>query len=488
MGDEVDPTAAPRDPTVPPSSIEAEDPFLGRTVNGRVKIVRAIARGGMGKVYYGEQLALSRPCAVKVLEKRLAGGDAGEFNKRFLLEASTSAKLTHPNVVKIFDYGETEDGVVWLAMEYLDGKTLSQELEGGRLEPGRAINIAMQVARALREAHALGVVHRDMKPGNVFLLTRDDEGDLVTALDFGLVKVAASVEGDDGANLTQIGQIMGSPKYMAPEQSQGHAVDARADIYSLGATLFAMICGRAPFERPNAMATMMAHLSEPVPHLADAAPGVAVPPGLDEILQRCMAKDREQRYASMDELLQALRSYRGPGVAMISGSGPTASGPQQVSSGPSASISSAHMPAVVLPPESARRLPFFVLALTVAIGGVGVLVIDKVLRPEKPETQFESVLTPGAAPRAAPSAPPSASAAPVAIAVLEIVTEPPGARVKEDGLELCASTPCRVTFRGEAADAKLEHLLEVLKPDYRLEKKLVRTGAGSVTIKLSKAK
>ena len=169
---------------------DEDDPLLGTVLLDRVRIERPIARGGMGKVYYGEQVGMKRPCAIKILDPRLAGGgDAVEFARRFLLEASTAAKLTHPNVVTIFDYGETADGGCFIAMEYLEGRSLSDELKKhGAVSPERAIHIARQVCRALREAHALGVVHRDMKPGNVFLVKQDDDDDFVKVLDFGLVK------------------------------------------------------------------------------------------------------------------------------------------------------------------------------------------------------------------------------------------------------------------------------------------------------------
>ena len=186
--------SVPRVSSTPPPVAAAmrddDDPLIGTVLMDRVRIERAIARGGMGKVYYGEQVRMKRPCAIKILDPRLAGGgDAAEFGRRFLLEASVSAKLTHPNVVTIFDYGETEDGRCFIAMEYLEGRTLSDELKkSGPISAERAIHITRQVSRALREAHTLGVVHRDMKPGNVFLLKQDDDDDFVKVLDFGLVK------------------------------------------------------------------------------------------------------------------------------------------------------------------------------------------------------------------------------------------------------------------------------------------------------------
>ena len=248
-----------------------EDPLIGSVLLERVRIDRPIARGGMGKVYYGMQVSMKRPCAIKVLDPRLAGGgDVVDFTRRFLLEASTAARLTHPNVVTIFDYGETADGRCFIAMEYLEGRTLSEELKkNGKLSSERAIHVTRQVARALREAHALGVVHRDMKPGNVFLMKRDDDDDFAKVLDFGLVKETSPT---DGADQTQVGQIMGSPRYMAPEQVQGKAVDARTDVYSVGTMLYAMLAGRPPFDKATDLATMMAQVSDAPPPIQTVAP------------------------------------------------------------------------------------------------------------------------------------------------------------------------------------------------------------------------
>ncbi len=153
------------------------DPLIGAVLLDRVRIVRPIAQGGLAKVYYGEQTRLNRPCAVKVLDPRLVAGDnASEFVRRFLLEASVASKIAHPNVVTIFDYGETPEGGCFIAMEYLEGRSLSDELKvAGRLPPGRAVHIAQQVCRALRAAHEFGNIHRDVKPGNVFLIHQDDD-------------------------------------------------------------------------------------------------------------------------------------------------------------------------------------------------------------------------------------------------------------------------------------------------------------------------
>jgi serine/threonine-protein kinase len=455
---------------------ETEDPLIGRVVNGRVKIISAIARGGMGKVYYGEQVQLGRPCAVKVFDPRAAGADATEFSKRFLLEASISSKLTHPNAITIFDYGQTEDGICYIAMEYLAGLTLGDELrKSGRLEPERAISIAMQIARALREAHSLGVVHRDMKPGNVFLVKGDDNEDFVKVLDFGLVK--QTTPSDEGIH-TQVGQIMGSPKYMAPEQIQGKEVDGRTDIYSLGAVLYTMLTGKPPFDRTNEMAMMLAHVSEAVPPMGNVVPDLMLPPGLEAVVMRCLAKEPAYRFVSMDELLQALRFQ-----------GPTLFGAQTAMYDAIQFPGAAAMappPSIELQePEPARKNALLVwigvgVGALAVVGGVAVFALRMQSTPEAPAVSVSAPL-PVVTPRA------TVSSAPVATAVLHVVTEPAGARVKEDDTEVCAATPCDIGYKGKDADPKAEHFLVITKPGYRLERRTVRAGGERIEIKLSKA-
>ena len=458
-----------------------EDPLLGQVINERVKLVSVIARGGMGKVYKGEQVGLGRACAVKILDPKAASAENEEdFAKRFLLEASVTSKLTHPNAVTIFDYGETKDGVCYIAMEYLEGQTLAEELKrNGRLPPERAVRITQQVCRALREAHAMGVVHRDLKPGNIFLVKRDgEEDDFVKVLDFGLVKETTHAD----TQHTKVGQFMGSPRYMAPEQIQGKAVDARTDIYSLGAVLFAMIAGRPPFDRPNEMATMMAHVSEPAPPLSQVAADVAVPAAIEGIVMRCLAKDPGERFASMEELLAALKLQGGTAYSTASGQQSVAAYVSSTGSG-SGTHRGVDVATAGTPQKKSVSPVWFVLAAAAAAVALVLFL-----------TRGSQEHTDGSAPSARPSASarrdvPAASAsgvreaasavpaarstapaAPLFTAVITIDTDPPGARVKEDGNVKCHPTPCDITYRGNDADASVEHLLEVTLDGYQREK------------------
>jgi serine/threonine-protein kinase len=462
-----------------PVRADIEDPLLGQTIQGRVKIIRPIARGGMGKVYYGEQVSMGRAVAIKVLDPHMAGAEVAEFNKRFLLEASVSSKLTHPNVVTIFDYGETDDGLCFIAMEYLEGCTLAEELKKfGKLPPERAVGIARQVCRALREAHALGVVHRDMKPGNVFLVKHDDEGDFAKVLDFGLVKETHPADGND--QHTQVGQVMGSPRYMAPEQIQGKPVDSRTDIYSLGAMLFTMLCGRPPFDKPNEMSTMMAHVSEPVPFFHTIIPDVMMPEELELIVRKCLEKEPAKRFNSMEEVISALKLQGGSGLATID-------------SGNHVAVSNAALfaPSSLMPPEEpppASNTPK-VVGIVLMLGAAAAATWFFLKPPDAPPVIGGPTPPPATstiASVAPPTPSPSVEAPPVPSAILRVVTDPPGARVKEDNLVVCPSTPCDIVYKGAQADPTIEHLLTIQKADYDTAKKLAKVSASPLTVKLTK--
>lgn len=281
---------------------EVTDELIGRVFNDRFKVLSLLARGGMGRVYKAEQTPLGRAVALKVLDPRHAGEDDDpQFQQRFFLEASVASKLHHPNTVTVFDYGRTSDGIYFIAMELVDGRSIAQELRAVKtMESARVIQIALQIARSLREAHRLDVIHRDLKPGNVLLTRHGDEDDFVKVLDFGLVK-ALDKEGEE--ELTKAGLFMGSPKYMSPEQIRGEEIDGRSDVYSLGVMMYQMLAGRVPFDRDTAVKVLMAHMQEPVPSL----PRSDVPPALEQLTMRCLEKNPNNRPASMDEVIVLLK-------------------------------------------------------------------------------------------------------------------------------------------------------------------------------------
>lgn len=495
---------------------DAVDPLIGRTINDRFTITRLIARGGMGKVYLAEQAPLGRLCAIKVLNPSYNGSAEPEFHRRFFLEASVTSKLSHPNTVTIFDYGVTDDEYYFMAMEYLEGQTLHQAIrKDGLLPEARAVNIVSQICRGLREAHAIGVIHRDLKPANIFLVRHGDEPDFVKILDFGLVKNVLDKAEDQ---ITQTGLFMGSPKYMAPEQIHGAAVDARTDVYSLGVVLCEMLTGRVPFDRATSVSILMAHVSEAPPALTDLNPDALVSVEVEDIVRRCLAKNPADRYASMDDLLMALRVAAGvsmtgqisafpvgrgshPGRAGASGSQPVVlrSGPLALAPGssggilvngsgsvpvhvtgqievhgPSASPSAQSQTPMSLTHDDMPRgigrskKPSYTLpiALTLAavVGGLGGLLAYKVSTapPKVAAGPIETAKPLPSQPVESPavSAPVPSAKPDDRQALLHVESVPPGASVRRDGVELCRATPCDVLLTG--SDAAPDRVLSLV--------------------------
>lgn len=268
---------------------------------GQYALKRKLGEGGMGEVWLAEHALLKRPCAVKFIRPDLAANPATAA--RFAREVQAVTGLTHVNTVRVYDYGRAEDGSFYYVMEYLDGPTLEELVQtNGPLPPGRVVYLLRQVCGALAEAHAAGLVHRDLKPGNVIVAALGGQPDVAKLLDFGLVQ---DLSADAGDRLTQIGTVLGTPAFMSPEQAAGEsAVDARGDIYSLGAVAFFALTGRAPFEGKSLGQLLAAHRSEPPPALTD------VPADLAAVVARCLAKDPSDRFASAVDMERALGECR----------------------------------------------------------------------------------------------------------------------------------------------------------------------------------
>jgi serine/threonine-protein kinase len=269
---------------------------------GQYRLVRRLGAGGMGEVYLAEHVLLRRPCAVKVIRAELAG-DPG-MRRRFEQEARAAAALTHPNTCTVFDYGTADDGTFYCAMEYLPGPTLAQLVaRDGPLAPGRAVWLLRQVCGALAEAHSVGLVHRDVKPGNVIVCARGGVPDVAKLLDFGLVQGYASGESAERV-------FAGTPAYASPEQAEGRPLDARSDVYSLGAVAYFLLTGKPPFDRCGDQETMTAHVREPVVPPRTVCP--EVPAGLEAVVLRCLEKDPGRRFPDAAELNRALVACGSP--------------------------------------------------------------------------------------------------------------------------------------------------------------------------------
>ena len=270
-------------------------PEPGTIIDGRYRVVSRIGSGGMADVYLAEDLQLGRQVALKILHRRFA--EDQEFVERFRREASSAAGLSHPNVVNVFDRGETE-GTYYIAMEYLPGESLKALVRrGGAVDPATAIDYVIQILRAARFAHSRGVIHRDLKPHNVIV---DEEG-RVRVTDFGIARAGAS-------DMTQTGSIMGTAQYLSPEQAQGHAVSAASDIYAIGIVLYELLTGTLPFDGETAVTIALKQVSElPMP---PSAVNPAVPPALDAVVLRALAKDPQQRFADAGAFIAALEQAR----------------------------------------------------------------------------------------------------------------------------------------------------------------------------------
>ena len=274
--------------------------LVGQTFGGKYRVISELSQGGMGKIYKAEQIALGRSVAIKVI----VADDDPVANKRFLLEASLTANLDHPNIVKIYDFGRTEDGVLFLVMELIQGENLESWVKNqGPLTPAETLRIGRQLSGALTESHSKKVVHRDIKPANI-IITRRTGGELsATLIDFGLVKNA-----DAAGGLSRTGMIVGTPMYMAPEQLSASGVDDRVDIYTLGLTLFYGLTGRDPYPDRGLSSLMHAQLNEPLEPVSTLSDAMGEGHLLDWIISTATAKDPGERFQNGQQLDQAMRA------------------------------------------------------------------------------------------------------------------------------------------------------------------------------------
>lgn len=276
----------------------ARPSWIGETLGGRYVIEKMIGKGGMASVYQANDPNLRRVVAIKMIHPHLT--DDPSFVRRFMEEAATVAQFRHPNIVQVYDFNHDED-VYYIVFEFIPGETLGQRLrrlaeDGRKMNPKEAALLAAKIADALDYAHKRNLVHRDIKPGNVMINMHSEP----ILMDFGIVKIVG------GTQHTATGATVGTARYMAPEQIRSENIDGRTDIYSLGIVLYEMLAGRVPFQADSAMTTMMMHITDPVPDVSNFRP--EIPPDLQQLVARCLAKNPDMRYQSAAEMAAALRA------------------------------------------------------------------------------------------------------------------------------------------------------------------------------------
>jgi eukaryotic-like serine/threonine-protein kinase len=285
----------PRDGTALRSS-NAQADLIGSIVAERYHVMKKLGEGGMGTVYLAEHVKMGRKSALKVMNPGM--NQDPDAVARFNREAANASRMSHPNICGIYDFGETPEGLIYLAMEFIEGQSLTDLIEKtGVLPPARAASILHQTADALQVAHDFGIVHRDLKPDNIMIAKGRDGADVVKVVDFGIAKASSS----DAQKVTKTGLVVGTPEYMSPEQLAGDKLDGRSDLYSLALVGFNMLTGTLPFPSKSAQEAMIMRLTDHPKRLADMKPDVVWPESLQEVMDRGLARDPDERYRSAAE-------------------------------------------------------------------------------------------------------------------------------------------------------------------------------------------
>jgi eukaryotic-like serine/threonine-protein kinase len=470
------------------------DAMIGTLAAGRYRVLKLLGEGGMGQVYLAEHVAIEKRVALKVLRAEYA--TRGEIVTRFQQEAISASRIKHPNVLDVFDFGQLENGCFFLAMEFLEGNDLADELTRRRvLDAAMGIRIAMQICRALAAAHANGVVHRDMKPENVFLQRTADGEEIVKIVDFGIAQLRSKDTEvvETKRRLTRTGMIFGTPEYMAPEQAGGKHADLRSDIYSVGIIMYEMFTGAVPFTGETFLGVLAKHLSDPTPLMSAVYPDINISPVLQSVIMRALEKDPQIRYQTMLEFAQAISAS--PDAAALgyrptvpsSSEHPAAYAPHVAGTpthqqfAPSTPPPPATPPARVYGPGQAKdtdaaraetligaeantrphaprsRIGLVAALLAfVALAGGGAWYMRQRGASSQPTAEAGSALAAIPLAPPAPVAPPASvmpvnSAPSVEATVtpsvgirLDVSTEPSGAILMKNGFQVCDTTPCEV--------------------------------------------
>ncbi len=479
------------------------DPLLGQVLSGRYRILRKIGEGGMGIVYEAEHILIEKRVGLKVLREDFSSRQ--DVVERFRQEAKSASKIGHEHIIDISDFGETPQGASFFVMELLRGRDLAEELEQvGALSARRTVSLMLQCARALEAAHAKGIVHRDMKPENIFLVERGGD-DFVKIVDFGIAKMSEiETAGQPGRKLTKTGMIFGTPEYMSPEQAAGKKLDHRVDIYAMGIILYELLTGRVPFMGDTFMGILTKHIFEVAPPLSVMNPNVRVEPELEQLVFKALAKNPDERFQSMAELSAELSRVLArttssaaslappPGTithhGYLEGAGQESHTPRPSAPTPVAVF--AHLPE----PPSKRggtglRVGAVALLGLLFVGG-GYVLLQQDEPPAKTATSRQVVALPAQTPpvAAAVLAPdPSVTAAPKlapTLVMVDVVSEPAGATVRVEGRgEVCVPTPCSF-----ATERDQPVIVEVEKAGFKSSKSSVLPHDDNNSLSLSMRK
>jgi serine/threonine protein kinase len=513
------------------------DPLVGTVVAGRYEVIKLLGAGGMGSVYLAEHSAIEKKVALKVLHPEYA--TKGDIVTRFQQEAISASRIKHPNVLEVFDFGQLADGSFFLAMEFLEGNDLADEIQKNRvLDALRGLHYALQICRALAAAHQKGVVHRDMKPENVFLQRTSDGEDIVKIVDFGIAQLRSNEDvaaGEKPRRLTRTGMIFGTPEYMSPEQAAGRHADLRADIYAVGIILYEMFTGAVPFTGETFLAVLAKHLNEAPPAMTAVYPELELSEEFQAVIYRALEKNPDARFQTMTALSQALQATpEGRGVFIggrdalstsrteyrdvatgaftapefrerdAASRAPTAPGvtlsqplDKSAVSTPDTSVphagastqASGTVDAGTGAKGSSRSAVVLgVVALALAAGG-GFFLLTKgkaepgaALSPEAPAAMSAALPVPAPVAPPAPAPTPTTSGAAATVVRLAVSTDPAGATLLKDGFQVCDTTPCEVTA---APNETLE--LEASKGPLKGKAKVLAQRDQNVSIKLTGA-
>jgi serine/threonine-protein kinase len=456
--------ALARPATNPPVEDEApapevaphNDTYVGTTIADRYRVISKLGEGGMGVVYLAEHVFIEKRVALKVLSEDFAR--KADLVARFMQEAKAASKIGHENIVDITDFGETASGSVFFAMEFLDGKDLAGHIKtDGAMPFSRAKQIMNQICRALGAAHSKGIIHRDMKPENVYLVTREGRADFVKVLDFGIAKMSALDEG--GSRLTRTGMIFGTPEYMSPEQAKGDKPDHRVDIYAAGCILYEMLTGDVPFHAETFMGVLTKHMFEPPEPPSQRNPNAAIPADVEAACMKALAKDRDQRFQTMKEMALALEQCVGGDVSQAWGNEPSGVGgglrePSQAFRTPGTAARAA-IAASTTPEDAPKKrgnglMIGGIVALLLAGGAAAVVLSQKKPEPPKPAPIVEQkpvATKPVEPPKPVEPAKPTHY-------TMSISTQPAGAEVF-NGAERLGTTPCNVVLPASETPVEL---------------------------------